>query len=83
MGEDYVAANAFTKSNFLSSFFLDAYAFSSEIIVGYSLGKNNINLFKQVLKNYIHLKFVLLTSISLLYLLTNEIFINLMTDIKK
>ena len=69
-------------SLFLFSFFLDAYAFSSEGIVGYSLGKNNINLFKQVLKNSFILSSFTGLSISLLYLLTNEIFINLMTDIE-
>ena len=83
IGEDYVAANAILLNLiFLSSFFLDAYAFSSEGIVGYSLGKNNINLFKQVLKNSFILSSFTGLSISLLYLLTNEIFINLMTDIE-
>ena len=83
IGEDYVAANAILLNLiFLSSFFLDAYAFSSEGIVGYSLGKNNINLFKQVLKNSFILSSLTGLSISLLYLLTNEIFINLMTDIE-
>ena len=83
IGEDYVAANAILLNLiFLSSFFLDAYAFSSEGIVGYSIGKNNINLFKQVLKNSFILSSLTGLSISLLYLLTNEIFINLMTDIE-
>ena len=83
IGEDYVAANAILLNLiFLSSFFLDAYAFSSEGIVGYSIGKNNINLFKQVLKNSFILSSFTGLSISLLYLLTNEIFINLMTDIE-
>ena len=83
IGEDYVAANTILLNLiFLSSFFLDAYAFSSEGIVGYSIGKNNINLFKQVLKNSFILSSLTGLSISLLYLLTNEIFINLMTDIE-
>ena len=83
IGEDYVAANAILLNLiFLSSFFLDAYAFSSEGIVGYSLGKNNINLFKQVLKNSFILSSLTGLSISLLYLLTHKIFINLMTDIE-
>ena len=83
IGEDYVAANAILLNLiFLSSFFLDAYAFSSEGIVGYSIGKNNINLFKQVLKNSFILSSLTGLLISLLYLLTHKIFINLMTDIE-
>ena len=82
IGEEYVAANAILLNLiFLSSFFLDAYAFSSEGIVGYSIGKNNKDLFKTVLKN----SFILSSStgllISLIYLFTNDIFINFMTDI--
>jgi len=83
IGEDYVAANAILLNLiFLSSFFLDAYAFSSEGIVGYSLGKNNINLFKQVLKNSFILSSATGFTISFIYLFTSEIFINLMTDIE-
>ena len=83
IGEDYVAANAILLNLiFLSSFFLDAYAFSSEGIVGYSLGKNNINLFKQVLKNSFILSSATGFTISFIYLFASEIFINLMTDIE-
>ena len=83
IGEDYVAANAILLNLiFLSSFFLDAYAFSSEGIVGYSLGKNNINLFKQVLKNSFILSSATGFTISFIYLFTSKIFINLMTDIE-
>ena len=83
IGEDYVAANAILLNLILlSSFFLDAYAFSSEGIVGYSLGKNNINLFKQVLKNSFILSSATGFTISFIYLFTSEIFINLMTDIE-
>ena len=67
---------------FLSSFLLDAYAFSSEGIVGYSLGKKNVDLFKQVLKNSFILSSTTGFIISVIYLFTNEIFINLMTDIE-
>ena len=83
IGEDYVAANAILLNLILlSSFFLDAYAFSSEGIVGYSLGKNNINLFKQVLKNSFILSSATGFTISFIYLFTSEIFINLMTNIE-
>ena len=43
IGEDYVAANAILINLvFLSAFILDAYAFSTEGIVGYSLGKKDL-----------------------------------------
>ena len=52
IGEDYIAANAILINLvFLSAFILDAYAFSTEGMVGYSLGKNDINLFKKIVKN--------------------------------
>ena len=44
IGEDYIAANAILINLvFLSAFILDAYAFSTEGMVGYSLGKKDIN----------------------------------------
>ena len=52
IGEDFVAANAILINLvFLSAFILDAYAFSTEGIVGYSLGKKDLNLFKNIVKN--------------------------------
>ena len=52
IGEDYIAANAILINLvFLSAFILDAYAFSTEGMVGYSLGKKDISLFKKIVKN--------------------------------
>jgi len=52
IGEDYIAANAILINLvFLSAFILDAYAFSTEGMVGYSLGKKDIVLFKKIVKN--------------------------------
>ena len=52
IGEDYVAANAILINLvFLSAFILDAYAFSTEGIVGYSLGKKDLTLFKNIVRN--------------------------------
>ena len=43
IGENYVAANAILINLvFLSAFILDAYAFSTEGMVGYSLGKKDL-----------------------------------------
>ena len=57
IGEDYIAANAILINLvFLSAFILDAYAFSTEGMVGYSLGKNDINLFKKIVKKFFYFK---------------------------
>ena len=58
IGEDYVAANAILINLvFLSAFILDAYAFSTEGMVGYSLGKKDLKLFKTIIK-FFFIKFV-------------------------
>ena len=52
LGEEYVAANAILlQLIFISSFFLDAYAFSTEGIVGYSIGKKSSKMFISTVKN--------------------------------
>ena len=66
---------------FLSAFILDAYAFSTEGIVGYSLGKKNLKLFKSVIKNSFLLSSVTGLIISFLYLFIHEKIIFLMSDI--
>ena len=46
LGENYLAVNALLiQLIMLASFFLDAYAFSTEGIVGYSLGKKDLKHF--------------------------------------
>ena len=84
IGEDYVAANAILINLvFLSAFILDAYAFSTEGIVGYSLGKKDFNLFKNVVKNSFILSSLSGLVISIIYLFTYDHVINLMSDIKE
>tara|TARA_B110000261_G_scaffold59635_1_gene70216 strand:- start:243 stop:1550 length:1308 start_codon:yes stop_codon:yes gene_type:complete len=83
IGEDYVAANAILINLvFLSAFILDAYAFSTEGMVGYSLGKKNLKLFKIVVKNSFILSSLTGLFISIIYFFINEYLINLMTDIE-
>ena len=83
IGEDYVAANAILINLvFLSAFILDAYAFSTEGMVGYSLGKKDLKLFKIVVKNSFILSSLTGLFISILYFFINEYLINLMTDIE-
>ena len=83
IGEDYVAANAILINLvFLSAFILDAYAFSTEGMVGYSLGKKDLKLFKIVVKNSFILSSLTGFFISIIYFFINEYLINLMTDIE-
>src|SRR6056300_890115 len=84
IGEDYIAANAILINLvFLSAFILDAYAFSTEGMVGYSLGKKDISLFKTIIKNSFILSSITGLIISIVYFLANQYVINLMSDIEK
>ena len=82
ISEDVVAANTILINLiFLSAFILDAYAFSTEGVVGYSIGSKDIKLLKDVIKN----SFILSAStgflISLLYFFGKNQFITIMTDL--
>ena len=82
IGEDYVAANAILINLvFLSAFIFDAYAFSTDGIVGYSLGKKDLNLFKNIVKNSFILSSISGLIISIIFFFTNNLVINLMSDI--
>ncbi|WP_415285088.1 MATE family efflux transporter [Candidatus Pelagibacter sp. Uisw_130] len=84
IGEDYIAANAILINLvFLSAFILDAYAFSTEGMVGYSLGKKDITLFKKIVQNSFILSSITGLIISIIYFLINNYVINLMSDIEK
>ena len=84
IGEDYVAANAILINLvFLSAFILDAYAFSTEGIVGYSLGKKDLNLFKNIVKNSFILSSISGLIISIIFFFSYNLVINLMSDINE
>ncbi|MDC1130111.1 MATE family efflux transporter [Candidatus Pelagibacter sp.] len=84
IGEDYIAANAILINLvFLSAFILDAYAFSTEGMVGYSLGKKDINLFKKIVKNSFILSSFTGLIISIIYFLINNFVIELMSGIEE
>ena len=83
IGEEYIAANAILINLvFLSAFILDAYAFSTEGMVGYSLGKKDINLFNKIVKNSFILSSITGLVISVIYFLINNFVIELMSDIE-
>ena len=65
----------------LSAYVLDAYAFSTEGIVGYSIGSKNLNLLKDVVKN----SFILSTAtgliICIIFFFSKNYYIMMMTDL--
>jgi MATE family multidrug resistance protein len=84
IGENFIAANAILINLvFLSAFILDAYAFSTEGIVGYSLGKKDLSLFKIILKNSFILSSLTGLLISIIYFFISKHVINLMSDIEE
>ena len=66
----------------ISSFFLDAYAFSTESIIGYSIGKKSEKMFLSSVKNSMILSFATGLIISFLFLIYAKEIINLITDIE-
>jgi MATE family multidrug resistance protein len=82
LGENYLAVNALLiQFIMLSSFFLDAYAFSTESIVGYTIGKKSKKLFLQVVTNSFQLSFFSALVIALIYLFSFRYIINLLTNL--
>ena len=82
ISEEVIAANTILLNLImLSAFILDAYAFSTEGIVGYSIGSKN----KKILMNVIKNSFILSAStglfISLIFLVGKDNFISIMTDL--
>ena len=83
LGEDYLAVNAILMQFIiLAAFFLDAYAFSTEGIVGYTVGRRNKTSFLSVVKNSIQLSFFTALIISIIYLIFFKEIINVITDIE-
>ena len=83
LGEEYVAVNAvLLQLIFISSFFLDAYAFSTEGIIGYSLGKKSLKMFSSTVKNSLILSFITGILISIFFLFLAKEIINLITDLE-
>lgn len=83
LGEEYVAINSILIQLILiSSFFLDAYAFSTEGIIGYSIGRKSLKMFLSSVKNSIILSFITGLIISLIFLFSAKEIINLITNIE-
>ena len=82
LGEDYLAVNTLMiQFIMLASFFLDAYAFSTEAIVGYTVGKKSKKSFLEVVTNSFQLSILSGLIISFIYLFMFRIIINELTDL--
>jgi len=83
LGEDFLAVNTILMQFIiLASFFLDAYAYSTEGVVGYTLGRKNKKNFLTAVKNSLILSFITALIISTIYLIFFKQLINLITDIE-
>ena len=82
ISEETVAANTILLNlTMLSAFILDAYAFSTEGIVGYSIGSKNLRLLKDVVKNSFILSASTALLICVIFFFGNHFFIIAMTDL--
>ncbi len=82
ISEETVAANTILLNlTMLSAFILDAYAFSTEGIVGYSIGSKNLRLLKDVVKNSFILSASTAVLICVIFFFGNHLFIIAMTDL--
>ena len=83
LGEDFLAVNAILMQFIiLAAFFLDAYAFTTEGLVGFSIGKRNKKAFLLAVNNSIQISFFTALIISLIYLCFFKDIISLITDIE-
>ena len=83
LGEDYLAVNIILMQFIiLAAFFLDAYAFSTEGIVGFTIGRRNKNFFLLVVKNSIQISFFTSLVISILFFIFFKQIINIITDVE-
>ena len=66
----------------LASFFLDAYAFSTEAVIGYSVGKKSKKFFLQAVSNSFQLSIFSGFIISLIYFIFFQFIVNQLTDLE-
>tara|TARA_B110000967_G_C18835365_1_gene536386 strand:+ start:277 stop:1593 length:1317 start_codon:yes stop_codon:yes gene_type:complete len=82
LGENYLAVNTILlQFIMMASFFLDAYAFSTEAIVGYTIGKKSKKNFLQVVTNAFQLSIFSSLIISLIYFFSFQFIVNQLTDL--
>ena len=82
LGENYLAVNTILMQFImLASFFLDSYAFSTEAIIGYTIGKKLKNSFLKAVSNSFQLSIFSGLIISVVYLVSFKFIVNELTDL--
>ena len=83
LGEDYLVVNTILMQFIiLAAFFLDAYAFSTEGVVGFTIGRKAKNSFLSVVKNSIQISFITALIVSFVYIIFFKQIINIITSIE-
>ena len=83
LGEDYLAVNTILMQFIiLAAFFLDAYAFSTEGVVGFTIGRKIKNSFLSIVKNSIQISFITALIVSFFYIIFFKQIIDILTDIE-
>ena len=82
LGENYLAVNMILlQFIMLASFILDAYAFSTEAVVGYTVGKKSKQSFLKAVSSSFQLSIFSSLLISLIYFFFFQSIVNLLTDL--
>ena len=82
LGESYLAVNTLLMQFIIvASFFLDSYAFSTEAVVGFTIGRRIKKSFLEVVSNSFQLSIFSGLVISLIYLFTFKSIINELTNL--
>ena len=82
LGENYLAVNTILlQFVMLASFCLDAYAFSTEAVIGYTIGKKSKKSFLQTVTNSFQLSIFSGLVISLIYLFLFQFIVSTLTDL--
>ena len=82
LGENYLAVNTILlQFIMLASFFLDTYAFSTEAIIGYTIGKKSKKSFLQAVSNSFQLSIFSSLIIALIYFVSFQFIVNQLTDL--
>jgi len=82
LGENYLAVNTILlQFVMLVSFCLDAYAFSTEAVIGYTIGKKSKKSFLQTVTNSFQLSIFSGLVISLIYLFLFQFIVSTLTDL--
>ena len=83
LGEDYLAVNTILiQFIILAAFFLDAYAFTTEGVIGFAIGRKNKKSFLSIVKNSIQVSLFTALAISILYLIFFKPIVNIITDVE-